>query len=100
MGSEIHEVEGEIFRRLLRLGKHLLEVFLSAVGDGKQGPTIQIPDGSIMRYQRKKNRQYLSILGELSISRAYYLGDDGNGLFLDTRPCQFSSVTIWSRKKN
>lgn len=86
MGSEIHEVEGEIFRRLLRLGKHLLEVFLSAVGDGKQGSTIQIPDGSMMRYKRKRKRQYLSIFGELSISRAYYLGEDGNGVFpLDSK---------------
>jgi hypothetical protein len=80
-GAEIHQVEKEIFRRLLRLGRRLLEVFLFSAGSGKAGPVIESPDGSIMRYQRKKVRQYLSIFGRVAISRAYYLGDDGRGFF-------------------
>jgi hypothetical protein len=81
MGSEIHEVEREIFRRLLRLGRRLLEVFLCSVGTGKKGSVIEGPDGAIMRYQGKKARQYLSIFGKVLIHRAYYLGDDGKGVF-------------------
>ena len=79
-GSEIHQVEREIFRRLLRLGRSLLEVFLFSSGTGKEGSVMECPDGSIMRYQRKKVRQYLSIFGKVTISRAYYLGDDGKGV--------------------
>lgn len=81
MGCEIHEVEREMFRKLLRLGRSLLEVFLGSVGTGKKGPVIEDQDGSTLRYQRKKERQYLSIFGKVAISRAYYLGDDGKGVF-------------------
>jgi hypothetical protein len=80
-GSEIHEVEREIFRRLLRLGRSLLEVFLRSAGTGKEGPVIELPDGSVLRYRREKVRQYLSIFGKVAIKRAYYLGDDGKGVF-------------------
>lgn len=86
IGSEIHQVEQEIFRRLLRLGRRLLEVFLLSSGTGKEGPVIERPDGSLMRYQRQKVRQYLSIFGQVIIHRAYYLTDDGKGVFpLDER---------------
>jgi len=81
MGSEIHEVEREIFRRLLRLGRSLLEVFLRSAGTGKEGPVIELRDGSILRYRREKVRQYLSIFGKVAINRAYYLGDGGKGVF-------------------
>jgi hypothetical protein len=86
IGCEIHMVEREIFRKLLRLGRSLLEVFLRSTGTGKEGPFIECRDGSIMRYQRKKVRQYLSIFGKVAIGRAYYLGPDGKGVFpLDAR---------------
>lgn len=81
MGSEIHEVEREMFRRLLRLGRSLLEVFLCSAGTGKEGPVIELPDGSILRYRREKVRQYLSIFGKVAIKRAYYLADGGKGVF-------------------
>jgi hypothetical protein len=80
-GSEIHEVEREMFRRLLRLGRSLLEVFLRSVGTGEKGPVIELQDGSILRYRREKVRQYLSVFGKVAINRAYYLGDDGKGVF-------------------
>jgi hypothetical protein len=70
-----------MFRRLLRLGRSLLEVFLRSAGTGKEGPVIELPDGSILRYRRERVRRYLSIFGQVAIKRAYYLGDDGKGVF-------------------
>ena len=67
VGCEILMVEREIFRKLLRLGRSLLEVFLRSTGTGKEGPFIECRDRSIMRYQRKKVRQYLSIFGKVAI---------------------------------
>jgi hypothetical protein len=37
MGLEIHRVEDGIYRRLLRLGRILLELFVLATGTGKIG---------------------------------------------------------------
>ncbi len=40
VGSEIHNVEFGIFRRLLGLGRTLLELFVASVGKGEVGPTV------------------------------------------------------------
>lgn len=78
---EIHSVEGELFRRLLKMGLVLLMLFLRSVGTGNVGPTITKEDGSVLRYRRTSPRKYLSIFGEVEIARAYYLKDGGRGIF-------------------
>jgi hypothetical protein len=78
---ELHQVEGEIFRMLLRLGRILLEVFLCSMGTGHLGRTVATEDGSVLSYRRESPRRYLSIFGEVSIVRAYYLKDGSKGVF-------------------
>ena len=65
LNREIHVVEGEIFRMLLRLGRILLELFLCSVGTGCVGQTVTMEDGSVLRYWRDSPRKYLSIFGRL-----------------------------------
>lgn len=81
LDRELHVVEGEIFRMLLKLGGILLELFLRSVGTGHVGKTATMEDGSILHYRRDSPRKYLSIFGEVSIVRAYYLKDGGRGVF-------------------
>jgi hypothetical protein len=81
LDQEIHVVEGEIFRMLLRLGRILLELFLLSVGTGRHGRTLTRQDGSVLEYRRESPRKYLSIFGEVTIMRAYYLKDGGKGIF-------------------
>lgn len=78
---ELHSVEGEIFRMLLRLGRVLLQLFLWRVGTGHLGPTVTMENGSVLRYRRESPRKYLSIFGEVCIVRAYYLKDGAKGVF-------------------
>lgn len=78
---ELHSVEGEIFRMLLRLGRILLELFLCSVGTGRLGRTVTMEDGSVLVYRRESPRKYLSIFGEVTIVRAYYLKDGRKGVF-------------------
>ena len=44
MGREIHEVEAGIYRRLLRLGRILLDLFVLSTGTGKTGETLMRND--------------------------------------------------------
>ena len=81
LDREIHVVEGEIFRMLLSLGRILLELFLHSVGSGHVGRTVTVEHGSVLRYRRTSPRKYLSIFGEVTIARAYYLEDGGKGVF-------------------
>lgn len=83
---EIHKVEEEIFRRLLRLGRLMLELFVLGMGTGKQGQALKGPDGSCYRYAGTCARRYLSIFGEITILRAHYVSNGRSGLFpLDAR---------------
>jgi hypothetical protein len=81
LDREIHIVEGEIFRMLLRLGRILLELFLRSVGTGLVGRTVTMENGSVLRYRRTSPKKYLSMFGEVVIMRAYYLQDGGKGVF-------------------
>ena len=86
LGREIDEVEDGIYRRLLRLGRILLELFVLATGTGKTGETLIDKHGSVYRYLRDSTCKYLSIFGEITIVRAYYAKEGRAGLFpLDAR---------------
>jgi len=81
LAREIDVVEGELFRMLLRLGRQLLQLFLSSVGTGNVGQTVTTAEGSVMQYRRDAPRRYLSIFGVITIVRVYYLKDGGKGIF-------------------
>jgi hypothetical protein len=78
---EIHSVEGELFRSLLRLGRLLLEAFLCSFGTGYLGENVTLENGSVLRYRREAPRKYLSIFGKITIMRSYYLKDGSKGVF-------------------
>jgi len=78
---ELHCVEGEIFRRMLRMGRMLLEAFLESVGTGNVGRTLTRDDGEVLSSRRTSPRQYLSIFGEVTIRRAYYHKNGCKGEF-------------------
>lgn len=81
LGVEIHTVEDGIYRRLLRLGRILLELFVLATGTGKIGDSLSGEDGTVYRYLRDIGCKYLSIFGEIIIVRAYYWKQGRQGFF-------------------
>jgi hypothetical protein len=86
VGVEIHKVESGIYRKLLRLGRILLELFVLAAGRGKIGEALIDGDGTVYRYVRDSGCKYLSIFGEIAIVRAYYGKEGRQGIFpLDAR---------------
>jgi hypothetical protein len=72
-GQRIDTVERELFRQLLRLGHSLLAAFVGQQGDGDLGPQVETAEGQIARrLPERHHRRYLSIFGELTITRAVY----------------------------
>src|SRR3954451_20058456 len=72
-GQRIDTVEREIFRQLLGLGHTLLSAFIAAHGDGDIGPQAETPEGcTVRRLPQHHDRRYVSIFGELTITRAVY----------------------------
>lgn len=71
--QQIHEVERNIFVRLIQLGLTLLKLFLAAKGDGNVGET-HVDQQGVERplHSTKKEKTYFSIFGKIVMERAYY----------------------------
>jgi len=76
-GERIDKVERELFSQLLLIGQTLLTGFVAAQGDGDAGPTLEQEDRTLRRSEARHTRRYLSIFGELTISRWVYAEREG-----------------------
>jgi hypothetical protein len=77
-GWAMHEIEREVWRRLLLLGRSSLSQFLMLVGTGDVGETFTLSDGEqCRRLPETHKRRYVSIFGEFQISRAVYGSREG-----------------------
>ena len=73
---EIHNVEENLFRKLLMLGHDLLELHLAKRGSGKKDYQGEIP------YHSDKDWDYISIFGDVNIDRAYFWEEGlGKGVY-------------------
>ena len=73
---ELHAVEEEIFRTLLRVGNNALAAFVEKKGTGENAYGDEIHSHS------EKNWTYISIFGDVAIKRAYFWDKEkGNGVF-------------------
>jgi hypothetical protein len=75
----IHHVEETLFRQLLLMGHSLLAAFVASSGQGDVGPTLTLPGERPSdpprvwpKLDEPRSRPYLSIFGEISITRACY----------------------------
>jgi hypothetical protein len=72
-GLRIDTVERDLFRHLLALGLDLLTAFVAHQGDGDQGPEIETTGGqTARRLPEPHDRRYVSIFGELTLTRVVY----------------------------
>ncbi len=76
-GERIDKVERELFSQLLLIGLTMLEGFVAAQGDGDEGPTLEQEGRPLRRSAEPHARRYLSIFGELAISRWVYAEREG-----------------------
>jgi hypothetical protein len=68
----IHEVEGDVWNRLLDLGRLLIKEFLALHGTGDLGETITLDGQECQRLPELHRRRYVSIFGEFWLARAVY----------------------------
>lgn len=71
--SPIHEVEEDVWKKLLAFGHEVLSRFVEQQGTGDLGPTLRLPDGrTCQRLQGLQDRRYVSVFGEIKIARTVY----------------------------
>lgn len=77
-GTPIYELEKDIFRSVLAVGRQALGLFLELSGDGDLGEALDLPDGrEVRRLKVPRARAYLSVFGEFRISRWVYGSREG-----------------------
>lgn len=69
----MHELEENLLRVLLSMGRACLRVLLEVLGPGDIGETAPTPQGrTVQRLEKAHVRPYLSIFGEFELSRFVY----------------------------
>ena len=72
-GTAAHDVEKEVWHRVLAMGRQVTGHFLHLQGDGDVGETIEIPEaGELRRLDGPHTRTYRSIFGSFTLSRYVY----------------------------
>src|SRR5271169_6717546 len=91
-GRRIDEVECMVFAELMAMGRHLMSAHVASAGDGDEGQTIDVPavaeearamsnesacggiaaTRTLRRLAKPRRRRYVSIFGELAITRFVY----------------------------
>jgi len=82
--AELHEVEQDLFRRVLGLARGFMEVFVALSGTGYQaGHPPLCPEGQPMEYKgtAPEGSPYQSIFGEIRIYRAAYANPAGGRVY-------------------
>jgi hypothetical protein len=72
MARRIDQVESDLWGGMLKLGRCLLESFVAGHRQGDLGPTLEHEGGLLRRLDQPHVRRYVSIFGELMISRYVY----------------------------
>lgn len=71
--SSAYDVERQLFRSVLELGRQLFDVFLGSVGDGDLGARVVLEDErTLTRSETPHRRRLLTVFGEFFLHRFVY----------------------------
>jgi hypothetical protein len=71
-GRPIGQVERSVWESVLALGRTLLGAYVEGVGPGDVGETLAWEGRELKRLESQHERRYVSVFGELAISRYVY----------------------------
>lgn len=71
-GRPIDEVERSLWQSLLALGRTMLTSYVEGVGPGDVGDSLKWEGRTLRRLESPHERRYVSVFGELTISRYVY----------------------------
>ena len=79
-GQRIDQAERELFPQAMKMCLHMLGAFVNAHGDGNEGAEIEVENRTLRRLEEQHDKRYLSIFGELIISRFVYGTREGQAI--------------------
>ena len=79
-GERVDQVERGLFPKAMEMCLDMLLSFINAHGDGDQGPQVQQDGRFLNRLPEPHDKRYLSIFGEILISRYVYGTREGQAI--------------------
>ena len=71
-GQRLDQAERGLFPRAMEMCLQMLAAFVEAHGDGDEGAEVDAEDRTLRRLEKQHEKRYLSIFGELLITRFVY----------------------------
>lgn len=68
----LYDFEKTLLKLILELGRFFLQIFLLSFGNGDEGKKVLTEDGAVLNRYRQRGIDYMSIFGEVDITRWYY----------------------------
>ncbi len=78
--SDFENLETLVRDTALRVGAGILESMINADRSDCQ-PAFTHPDGTLMSYAGRREKTFVTVLGGITLKRAYYTDEDGRGYF-------------------
>lgn len=78
--SDFETLETLVRDTSLRIGAGILESIINSDRDDCQPTTIH-PDGTLMTYAGRREKTFVTVLGDITLKRAYYIDENGQGYF-------------------
>jgi len=79
---DVESIEFHIRKEMHELGRLVLEKFLRQSGKGYRGSSIRLEDGSRAKFMGYRSKTFRTVLGPVTLMRAYYYGREGRkGIF-------------------
>ena len=78
--SDFESLETLVRDASLRVGAGILESLINSNRSDCQ-PTLIHPDGTVMHYTGRREKTFITVLGDITLKRAYYTDENGRGYF-------------------
>ncbi|MEW6564320.1 MAG: UPF0236 family transposase-like protein [Spirochaetota bacterium] len=81
---DFETLEGMVRETSLRMGAHILQSMLNS--NELVSESVTHPDGTVMVYAGKREKTFITVLGDITLKRSYYTDGNGRGYApLDSR---------------
>ena len=78
--SDFETLETLVRDTSLRIGAGILKTLINS-DRGDCQPTFTHPDGTVMNYAGRREKTFVTVLGDITLQRAYYTDEPGRGYF-------------------
>ena len=76
---DFETLEGVVRETSLRVGAEVLQSMINSAGDDTPSTIVHPEDGTVFNYAGKRAKTFVTVLGDITLQRAYYTDGTGRG---------------------